>query len=125
MAPQDVAKSKECHILPCSIEYTGALPGDGRLVYFQPQPLSADKDNEIWAAQFRGRGLLTKPISTNGQVLLVKGNAFQCISTFDKVSEWQHTHQPSALGSAPSRVSDVMDWYQIASALHAPLQMDK
>jgi hypothetical protein len=125
MTSTEASQCRDCHILPCSIEYTGVLPDDDRLKYFQPHPLPSDDENEIFAAQFRGRGLLSKPVPTTGQVLLIKDKKIQSITSFDRVFEWQHLHQPAALASASSRVSHAKEWFDVASALHAPVETKK
>ncbi|GKY91966.1 hypothetical protein MPSEU_000168200 [Mayamaea pseudoterrestris] len=124
MNSSPIPEVKPCHILPCNIDFTGALPDDGRLVYFQPQPLklsAVDGGDQIYAAQFRGRGLLAKAISTSGQVVMVTDNKFRKVSAFDKVFEWQHAHQPSAVVTSSSRMGKIMEWYEVSSALHAPV----
>jgi hypothetical protein len=90
-------------------------------MYFYPQPLESDGHHGIQAAQFRGRGLLAKPVSANGQVIVVTSNKMQNVSIFDKVTEWQHVHQPASVTSSSSRISRVEDWYEVALALHAPV----
>lgn len=59
--------SKECHVLPCKIDYSGKVSD---YIYFHPQSLEQEEVEEkkastssstasFRAAQFRGRGLLS------------------------------------------------------------------
>lgn len=124
------SSKNECHILPCNIEYTGTIENHGTHTFFQPQPLTPShqpgptQEQTYYASQFRGRGLLAKPVSAQGQVILSTGGHIRTVSTFDRVLEWQHVHQPSAVDSASSRVSKAAEWYEIASTLNAPIHLD-
>jgi len=70
--PSPTSTTKECHILPCKIDYSGKVSD---YIYFHPQTLEAYQDQNTYnagdstgdsassasfrAAQFRGRGLLS------------------------------------------------------------------
>jgi hypothetical protein len=108
----------ECHILPCSIDYTGKAPVS---VYFQPTPF---QEGLYQAAQFRGRGLLAlEPVAVSGRLLNVKDNKVTTQASFDRITEWQHVHQTAALTSS-GRVQRALDWNEIASALHSKLPVE-
>lgn len=152
---QDVGVDRsECHILPCSLDFTGPAPVRR---YFQPQTLqsrrsssssSSTGDAPVQAAQFRGRGLLAGPaVAVSGQVWELEdrrddsnpgGTAITCLAQFSHVTEWQHAHlveqvqqqqqqqqQPTLVRSDGNRVQRALEWMELAAALHAPLPVEE
>ena len=143
-----------CHILPCHVEYTGAL--DGR--QFEPSMVQTD-DNKttttVEAVTLRGRGLLAQAPALEIPSAVASGHVFQVleksqvvptttsttndqVSTeatislkhlpslqFDSVQEWHHEHIPTAVSIQPSRLKDALEICQVANALHAPLPVTK
>jgi hypothetical protein len=84
---EEVEKQAICHAVPCNIGYTGPAPGVD--VYFRPVPITnaATKPNDgmdenepapkYQAATIRGRGLLAKLGSSDGNCTKVRGHVFQ------------------------------------------------
>jgi hypothetical protein len=93
---------------------------EGEMQFFQPQLLPISQDSTLYAAQFRGRGILAKPLSVNGQVFLYasQGSTITAVDCFDRVLEWRHTHQPTVVDGSSSRVSKALDWFEVAAILH-------
>lgn len=118
MQTESFNATTECHILPCSIGFTGKAPTH---VYFQP---STTNHNDSLAAQFRGRGLLAvvaRPV--HGKIVHADGKQLITEASFESMTEWHHEHQPEALErkSTDERVARASEWCQIAAALHQPI----
>lgn len=149
---QDVAGGdndrSECHILPCTVDYTGPAPVRR---YFQPQTLSSRRgrtgDAPVQAAQFRGRGLLAgTAVAVSGQVWELEdckdddGRTTERnvtrLAQFSHVTEWQHAHlveqvqqqqqqKPTSVRSDGNRVQRAREWMELAAALHTPLPVEE
>jgi hypothetical protein len=102
-----------CHWLPCNLNYDGMAPVHQ---YFQEEPL----EDDIRAAQLRGRGLLShaKSLKLDGALLQFDncGN-IQTQASFQTIREWHHEHSIPAVKSAPSRVQAALEWCQVAQAV--------
>jgi hypothetical protein len=132
-----------CHVLPCSIDYSGRL--NGAQHFFRPTVVEEgdeNNDSPILAATLRGRGLLGRKISLSREAsqntekgafaspsirlfgiagadqehLTVEGTAM------DHVIEWHHEHLPANLPKN-GRLATAQAWFQVAQALHEPLPM--
>ena len=132
-SPEQDAKSPRsiCHVLPCNIDYTGAI--DGRS--FQPQTLEHESPT-VQAVNLRGRGLLASAPATAIRSDVATGHIWQVQSetvlvnstwTFDAVQEWHHEHIPASVNAplTDSRIEDAVEWCQVAQALHAPLPVEQ
>ena len=129
-----------CHMLPCSIDFSGRLPGAAH--FFQPTPLEEDSCSEtsqgrVLAATLRGRGMLGKETFMNDVVAASSEDsppsAALCVfkvgagtltvegSTINKVVEWNHEHNIDNLKHVKSRLDTARAWMQISHALHDPL----
>lgn len=107
-----------CHWLPCNMEYDGMAPVHQ---YFTPQAL----EEMIYAAQLRGRGLLSVVSSkqqekNNIQGVLLSfqnGGSIQTQASFGEIREWQHEHSIAAARREPSQVQMAHDWCHVARAV--------
>eukprot|EP00523_Entomoneis_sp_CCMP467_P001528 CAMPEP_0168748800 /NCGR_PEP_ID=MMETSP0724-20121128/16368_1 /TAXON_ID=265536 /ORGANISM="Amphiprora sp., Strain CCMP467" /LENGTH=178 /DNA_ID=CAMNT_0008796651 /DNA_START=41 /DNA_END=577 /DNA_ORIENTATION=- len=145
----DTKSDTVCHILPCNIDYTGAV--DGR--QFEPQstmstqassstagPSTTDGTNNpppsVEAVAVRGHGLLAQapPIAIPPEVAVghvwevdesVPTLTHETALSFQHVQEWHHEHLPEALGLVHSRTEEAVEWCSLAQALHAPLLVEE
>lgn len=139
-----------CHMLPCSIDYSGRAHGATH--FFRPMPIHQDNngdttEKQILAAALRGRGLLGQVTSLDGfasqeeekQDKDAQRSSSSCLRLFKvdpngvgltvqgppmhSVVDWQHEHNPTNLttSSKKSRLATAKAWMQVAQALHDPL----
>lgn len=105
------------------MDYDGMAPVHQ---YFVEQPLFPDGDETsdmMYAAQLRGRGLLSvvspqqqHPIK--GAVVTLHNNGeIHKQASFDTIREWHHEHSIQAVKRAPSQVQTAHDWCQVAKAV--------
>lgn len=115
--------STVCHWIPCNVDYDGMAPVH---MYFAPQPLSNDND-EIQAAQFRGRGLISvRQDTVQGAILsFTSEGTVQQQASFGGIREWHHEHTVAAAQRATSQVQRAQEWYQVARAAHDPIPVDE
>ncbi|KAL7570990.1 hypothetical protein ACA910_002613 [Epithemia clementina (nom. ined.)] len=124
-----------CHILPCSIEYTGGV--DGRHL----QPIRVD--DKVEAVTLRGRGLLAQAPAFPIPPEIATGHVFQVTEQhqqqqaestllndlpslrFSSMQEWHHEHIPTAVSLKSSKLKDALEWCSVANALHVPLPVTK
>lgn len=84
--------------------------------YFQEETL----EDDIRAAQLRGRGLLTHAKSQKLDGALLQFDNFgnmQMQALFQTIREWHHEHSIPAVKRAPSRVQAACEWCQVAQAV--------
>lgn len=132
--PADSEKMSEvCHMLPCSIDFSGRVQGAQH--FFQPALMEEDsnkKEPQLVAGTLRGRGLLghkTAVSSSNCKATLrvfKVGTGDTGVTVNDgppieKVVEWQHEHNAGNLNIAKSRLSTARAWCEVAQAMHEPL----
>lgn len=106
-----------CHWLPCTMDYDGMAPVH---MYFAPQAL----DNEVKAAQLRGRGLLSvqsspqKTEALRGAILQISsGGAIHRQASFENINEWHHEHSIAAAKRQVSQLDNARNWCQVARAV--------
>ena len=118
----------KCHFLPCSVDFSGRVPGAQH--FFTPTSIQSSEGKEVLVATLRGRGLMGQEenlsgldcsanlcvlkIGTDG-VLAVDG---PCI---DRVIEWQHQHVLEPANNTKGQLKSASSWMQVARALHKPL----
>jgi hypothetical protein len=100
------------------MDYDGMAPVH---MYFAPQAL----DNEVKAAQLRGRGLLSvqsspqmKTEALQGAILQISsGGAIHCQASFENINEWHHEHCIAAAKRQVSQLDNARNWCQVARAV--------
>ena len=125
-------KSTVCHMLPCSIDFSGRVQGAQH--FFQPTLLDEDcpkAEDQLFAGTFRGRGMLGQKNTSTSPTCQTSLRVFRLGvgdlgvtvegSTIEEVVEWQHEHHPGNLNIAKSRLSTARSWCEVAQAMHEPL----
>ena len=103
-----------CHWIPCNIEYDGMAPVH---IYFQHEEIMHDS---IFAASFRGRGLLSQsPQQVNG-VVMQHG---KIVTNFSQLHEWEHESSPQLLHLHTSTSQIANDWMELNKVVHGELDV--
>jgi hypothetical protein len=102
------------------MDYDGMAPVH---MYFAPQAL----DNEVKAAQLRGRGLLSVIVQSppqsevwQGAILHISsGGAIHHQASFKDINEWHHEHSTAAAKRQVSQLDNARNWCQVSRAVRA------